>query len=100
MTDDAEFQAEIVAEFLTEAGEVLARLERDLVAVDGGRDPAEVVANTFRAFHTLKGTSGFLGFGHIGGLAHAAEDLLSAIRDGAVPWTRDVTDLLLAALDA
>jgi two-component system chemotaxis sensor kinase CheA len=100
MSDDAEFQAEIVAEFLTEAGEVLARLERDLVAVDGGRDPGEVVANTFRAFHTLKGTSGFLGFAHIGGLAHAAEDLLSAIRDGAVTWTRPVTDLLLEALDA
>lgn len=100
MSDDAEFQAEIVAEFIAEAGEVLVRLERDLVAVDGGRDPGEVVANTFRAFHTLKGTSGFLGFARIGGLAHAAEDLLSGIRDGAVTWTRDITDALLAALDA
>ena len=100
MTDDAEFQAEIIAEFIAEAGEVLVRLERDLVAVDGGRDPGEVVANTFRAFHTLKGTSGFLGFGSIGGLAHAAEDLLSSIRDGAIAWTREITDALLAALDA
>jgi len=92
---------EVIAEFLAEAAEILDGLERDLVAVDGAElDPVEVVAGTFRAFHTLKGTSGFLGFERLGGVAHAAEDLLCAIREGQVQWTRPVTDLLLLTLDA
>jgi len=92
---------EVISEFLAEAAEILDSLERDLVAVDAGElDPSDVVAGTFRAFHTLKGTSGFLGFDRLGGVAHAGEDLLCAIRDGAVPWTRPVTDALLQVLDA
>jgi len=92
---------EVLAEFLAEAAEILDVLERDLVAVDGGNlDPSDVVPGTFRAFHTLKGTSGFLGFERLGGVAHAGEDLLDAIRDGRVPWTRTVTDVLLEVLDA
>jgi len=91
---------EIIEEFLIEAGELLGLLERDLVSVDGGRDPMEVVAQTFRVFHTLKGTSAFLGFDHVRDLGHAAEDLLDAIRGGVVEWTPKTTDLLLESLDA
>jgi len=92
---------EVVSEFLAEAAELLDGLERDLVAVDGGNlDPSDVVAGTFRAFHTLKGTSGFLGFDKLGGVAHAGEDLLCAIRESAVGWNREVTDVLLEVLDA
>ena len=92
---------EVVTEFLAEAAEILDSLERDLVAVDGGElDPSDVIAGTFRAFHTLKGTSGFLGFDRLGGVAHAGEDLLCAIREGGVHWTRAVTDILLEVLDA
>jgi len=92
---------EVISEFLAEASEILDVLERDLVAVDTGElDPPDVVAGTFRAFHTLKGTSGFLGFEHLGGVAHAGEDLLCAIREGSVQWTRPVTDVLLQVLDA
>jgi len=92
---------EVMSEFLAEAGEILDGLERDLVAVDGGNlDPADVVAGTFRAFHTLKGTSGFLGFEKLAGVAHAGEDLLCAIRESQVVWSRGVTDALLEVLDA
>ena len=90
---------EILNEFLAEANEFLDRLERDLVDVEGGKDPAGVVAETFRAFHTLKGTAGFLGFEELRELAHAGEDLLAAIRDAKVTWTKSVTDVLLQVLD-
>ena len=90
---------EILTEFLAEANEFLDRLERDLVDVEGGKDPAGVVAETFRAFHTLKGTAGFLGFEELRELAHAGEDLLAGIRDGEVGWTKIVTDTLLQVLD-
>ncbi|HVO20947.1 MAG TPA: chemotaxis protein CheA [Anaeromyxobacter sp.] len=91
---------EILEEFMAELGELLSTLERDLISVDGGRDPSEVVAQTFRVFHTVKGTAGFLGFDRLRELSHAAEDLLDSIRDGEVAWTRPVTDTLLQVLDA
>ena len=91
---------EILDEFMAELTELLSTLERDLVSVDEGRDPSEVVAQTFRIFHTVKGTAGFLGFSHLRELAHAAEDVLDAVRDGSLAWSRPITDLLLEVLDA
>jgi two-component system, chemotaxis family, sensor kinase CheA len=91
---------EMLDEFMAELAELLTLLERDLVSVDAGAEPAGVVAQTFRVFHTVKGTAGFLGFDHMRVVAHAAEDLLDAIRAGSVAWTRPVTDLLLGVLDA
>jgi len=91
---------EALDEFMAELAELLTTLERDLVSVDAGRNPAEVVAQTFRIFHTVKGTAGFLGFAHLREVSHAAEDLLDEIRDGNVPWNRIVTDVLLEVLDA
>ena len=43
---------------------------------------AKLVAEIFRAVHTIKGTTGFLGFGRLEKLAHAGESLLGALRDG------------------
>jgi two-component system chemotaxis sensor kinase CheA len=85
---------------MAELSELLGMLERDLVSVDGGRDPTEVVAQTFRVFHTVKGTASFLGFDKLRELSHAAEDLLDAIRDGTVSWSHSVTDILLEVQDA
>jgi chemotaxis protein histidine kinase CheA len=52
-----------------------------------------------RELHTMKGESRMLGLAAIGQLAHAAEDLLKAHKDGRVD-ARTATDLLLHACDA
>jgi two-component system chemotaxis sensor kinase CheA len=41
------------------------------------------IPGMFRDIHTIKGTSGFLGFTAIGELSHVAEDLLAQLRDGS-----------------
>ena len=92
--------SEVFDEFLEELTTLVGQLERDLVSVDGGRDPAEVVPQTFRVFHTVKGTGGFLGLNNLTSLCHAAEELLVSIREGKVAWSREITDLLLHVLDA
>ncbi len=51
-----------------------------------------------RELHTMKGEARMLGLSAIGQLAHAAEDLLKANREGKSP-TRVATDLLLRACD-
>jgi two-component system, chemotaxis family, sensor kinase CheA len=73
---------EIVKEFLAESAEGLDRLERGLVELE--RDPGsrERLAEIFRAVHTIKGTSGMLGYPKAESVAHAGESLLGGLRDG------------------
>ena len=100
MSNPANEMDEIVAEFLVESVESLDRLDRDLLALE--RDPRspEVLAGIFRTMHTIKGTCGFLGFTKLERVAHAAESLLAALRDGTLTLTPTVAGSLLATGDA
>jgi two-component system, chemotaxis family, sensor kinase CheA len=91
---------EIVQEFLVESYEALDRLDGDLLALE--RDPGsnEVLASIFRVMHTIKGTCGFLGFHKVERVAHAAESLLGALRDGSLGATPAIASALLATGDA
>lgn len=90
---------EIINDFLVESYEGLDRLDQDLVSLEEhGSD--EVLASIFRTMHTLKGTCGFLGFARLEKIAHAAENLLSLLRDKAVPVSGEITTALLGTVDA
>ena len=71
----------IFAEFLIESRENLDRVECGLVELE--KDPAdsETLASVFRAIHSIKGATGFLGLSKLGVVAHAGESLLSRLRD-------------------
>src|SRR5271157_5750711 len=68
---------EIVKEFLAESAEGLDLLERDLVELE--RDPGsrERLDEMFRAVHTIKGSSGMLGYPRLESVAHAARACLA-----------------------
>ena len=91
---------EIVGEFLVESHENLDQLDRDLVQLE--RDPSDrqCLASIFRTIHTIKGTSGFLGFGRLEALTHVGESLLSRLRDGKLALDAEMTSALLAMVDA
>lgn len=91
---------EIVKEFLVESYENLDRLDRDLVALEKQPTDVETLASIFRTIHTLKGTSGFLGFGQLEAVAHVGENLLSKLRDGVFTIDPEITSALLATVDA
>jgi two-component system, chemotaxis family, sensor kinase CheA len=90
---------EVMGEFITESNENLDSLDTELVALEQNPDPT-VIARIFRSIHTIKGTSGFLGLGTLESITHVGENLLSKLRDGELPVTRDNTSGLLAMLDA
>jgi two-component system, chemotaxis family, sensor kinase CheA len=90
---------EIFREFLVESTENLDQLDRDFVALEINPSAPERVAAIFRTIHTIKGTSGFLGLPKLEGLAHAGENVLSKIRDGALALTPDITSTLLSMVD-
>jgi two-component system chemotaxis sensor kinase CheA len=91
---------EIIAEFLVESHENLDQLDSDLVALEQDPTSRQRLGSIFRTIHTIKGTTGFLGFGHLEALTHAGESLLSKLRDGELSLTAEITDALLAMVDA
>ncbi len=56
---------EIVKEFLVESYENLDTLDRGLVALERDAHNKETLGSIFRTVHTIKGSSGFLGFGKL-----------------------------------
>lgn len=91
---------EIVQEFLVETNENLDQLDQDLVSLESDPCSKELLGSVFRTIHTVKGTTGFLGFGRLESLSHAAENLLSDLRDGKLELTSERTDALLEVVDA
>ncbi|HMK98339.1 MAG TPA: chemotaxis protein CheA, partial [Acidimicrobiales bacterium] len=99
MSERDDSMDEVVREFLVESSENLDQLDRDLVSLE--RDPSsrELLASVFRAVHTIKGTTGFLGFNRLEEVAHRAESLLSKLRDGALKLDSARTTVLLEVID-
>lgn len=93
-------QDEIVKEFLVESSENLDQLDQNLVALEKDPGSQEILSSIFRAVHTIKGTTGFLGFPKLESVAHAGENLLSRLRDRKLLLTPEVTSGLLAMVDA
>ena len=91
---------DIVKEFLIESTENLDQLDRDLVDLEKDPSSRETLGSIFRTIHTIKGTTGFLGFSKLESLAHAGESLLGRLRDGKLSITPEITSALLALVDA
>ena len=89
---------EVVAEFLVESYENLDRLDRDLVDLEQNPSP-DKLAGIFRTIHTIKGTSGFLGYAKLESITHVGENLQSRLRDGELALDAEITSGLLALVD-
>ena len=90
---------DLTKEFLAESQEGLERMERCLTELELQPDDTRLVGEIFRAVHTIKGTTGFLGFERLEKLAHAGEHLLGSLRDGRLAVTSDLISGLLKLLD-
>lgn len=90
---------DLIVEFIAETREMLAAIERALVAWE--RDPSDSAQldEIFRFIHTVKGNSGFFDLPRIEALSHAAESALSAVRSGSRKVDSALVDAVLAAVD-
>src|ERR1017187_5123688 len=90
---------DLTKEFIAESQEGLERMELCLTELERCPDDGELLSEIFRTVHTIKGTTGFLGFKRLGMLAHAGEGLLVAMRDGKTAVTSDLVSGLLRLVD-
>ena len=74
---------ELLQEFLTETGENLETVDRELVRFEREPNNRDILHSIFRLVHTIKGTCGFIGLPRLEALTHAAESVIGRFRDGA-----------------
>ena len=86
-------------QFVTEARELVRQATEDLIALERDGASPERIDRVFRAFHTLKGSAGVVELPAMGIMLHAAEDLLAAVREGALAVDAEIVDTALGCLD-
>jgi two-component system chemotaxis sensor kinase CheA len=90
---------EIVQDFLVEAGEILEKLNEQLVELEQTPDDYDLLNAIFRGFHTVKGGAGFLNLTALVDICHRAEDVFNALRQGERRVDPNLMDVILEVLD-
>jgi len=104
-----EFFDSLLGDFLDESGQLLDRLNDNLLQLDDWvrsladnhtqRCDDELMNDMFRSAHSLKGLSGMLGLNDINGLTHKVENVFDAARKDELVIDGDVVELMFQAVD-
>lgn len=85
--------------FREEALEILAEVEETLLSLEDHPEDSGQMAKLFRAMHTMKGSGAMFGFNEIARFTHEVETALDMVRNGRLPFTRDLASLILVSRD-
>jgi two-component system chemotaxis sensor kinase CheA len=88
---------ELLKEFLTEAGELLADVDNKLVELERRQDDPALLNHIFRGFHTIKGGAGFLCVQPLVELCHLTENLFDLLRNGSRTLDPALMDVIMSA---
>lgn len=91
--------SQYLALFLEESRENLDALNEGLLRLEREPENLGVVADLFRAAHTLKGMAATMGFEAIAALTHELEDVLDLVRSGRRTVDSALVDVLFRAVD-
>ena len=90
---------DLLEEFIAETRETLEVLTSQLVEWERNPQDRALLDSVFRFVHTVKGSCGFLDLPRLMRLSHAAEDVLSAAREGRVNASPGLVTAVLAVID-
>lgn len=99
MPDYPDISPDELKVFLDEAESLLESLDEHVVRLEQEGPDDELVREIFRVAHTLKGSSGMLGFEAMARLTHSMEDTLDRVRKGTLAVSEEMIDALLMSLD-
>jgi two-component system chemotaxis sensor kinase CheA len=85
--------------FFDETEELLAEMEKLLLAIDVSAPDEEDLNAIFRAAHSIKGGAGTFGLNDLTDVTHVLESLLDRIRKGEMALTAEHVDAFLVAKD-
>jgi len=95
-----DFDKEELEVFLNEMEELLQILEEDIIKLEKQPDNPSVLAEIFRAAHTIKGSAGSMGFTILSELAHSMETVFDGVRSGSICVSMDLIDIFLRCTDS
>ncbi|MAO63709.1 MAG: chemotaxis protein CheA [Balneola sp.] len=95
--DDIEM--EMVGEFVTECSDLIQMAESALLELEESPGDDELINTIFRSFHTIKGTSAFMGLDPISEFTHSVETFLSMVREGDLNFDQACADISLDSID-
>src|SRR3569833_4430937 len=90
---------EILQDFLVEAGEILDSLSEQLVELEQRPTDKNLLNSDLRAYHTVKGGTGFLNITPLVDVCHRAEDVFNTLRQGERQVDAALMDVVLKVLD-
>jgi two-component system chemotaxis sensor kinase CheA len=104
-----EFFDSLLGDFLDESGQLLDRLNENLLQLDEWvqalddahpqRVSDDLLNDMFRSAHSLKGLSAMLGLTDINGLTHKVENVFDAARKDQLAIDGEVVELMFQAID-
>ncbi len=95
-TDDL---AQDLQVYIEESEDELEGLTSAILLLESKPDDVPALQKAFRMLHSLKGSSGMLGFETVGNFAHELEDRFERYRSGKAILDRDTTTLILRGID-
>src|SRR5437868_6079729 len=90
---------DFLVEFQAEAGEKLDLIANQLLRLERDATDPQPVREMFLAAHTIKGGAAMLRLSDVEALAHALEDLLTALREQQRTLDGATADVLFQAID-
>lgn len=91
--------SKIYETFMEEAEEQLQKIEQEILKLEKKPEDYEALNEVFRMAHSLKGSTGLLGFEKMTKLMHALEDMLQKVKDKAITMTSSIVNILFESLD-
>lgn len=91
---------EMLKEFVAEVEDNLHELENNLLVLEHDPVNRSLLDACFRNTHTIKGSSGYMGFTSMAKLAHAMEDMFDRVRRGEAAISEPGMALIFEGVDA
>ncbi len=91
--------SDLIPEFVEESLEHLKNIEEDIILIEQGNADNELINRVFRAVHSIKGGSSFLGLKNIEMLSHKMEDIFNLVRNNDLEFTSQISTSVLRSID-
>jgi two-component system chemotaxis sensor kinase CheA len=85
--------------FRNEAEEHLVTLEESLLEMEQSPDDLDLIAKSFRAMHSIKGSGSMFGFNDLSAFTHHIESAFDKIRNGLYSVTPELISIMLDSKD-
>ncbi|MBI5409556.1 MAG: chemotaxis protein CheA [Nitrospirae bacterium] len=89
----------VIQTFMIECTELLQAMEDALLRLEAAPEDEETINALFRSAHTIKGSSGIVGFENIERFTHKVENVLEQVRSGKIKVDNELIELLLKCRD-